>query len=113
MTHTQVFPNGPIKVNGYYLDYTFNSDSDTVSFPAGPVIPGAGLGGFFFTGSPGSTFFVAGPADPEGTGTLSLTPGSVDTYSGTSVDLPEPASLGLVAIAVCGLNLRRRRRQIA
>ena len=55
MTYTQAYPANPIKVNGYYLDYTFNSDSDTVSFPGQPLIPGASLGGFFFTGSPGST----------------------------------------------------------
>jgi hypothetical protein len=47
MTYTQVFPSNPIKVNGYYLDYTFNSDSDTISFPSEPIIPGVGLGGFF------------------------------------------------------------------
>ena len=51
MTYTQAFPGNPIKVNGYFLDYTFNSGSDTISFPGNPVIPGAGLGGFFFTGS--------------------------------------------------------------
>jgi hypothetical protein len=48
LTYTQAFPSNPIKVNGYYLDYTFNSDSDTVSFPGKPVIPGASLGDFFF-----------------------------------------------------------------
>jgi hypothetical protein len=110
LTYTQAFPGSPNKVNGYYLDYTFNSDTDTVTFPGSPTIPGASLGNFFFTGSPGSSFLVAGPADPEETGVDSLTIGDADTYSGTSVDLPEPASLGLIAIAVCGLNLRRRRR---
>jgi hypothetical protein len=109
MTYTQAFPSDPIKVNGYYLDYTFNSDGDTVSFPASPLVPGESLGGFFFAGDPGSTFLLAGPADPEGTGVDSLTIGDADTFSGTSVDLPEPASLGLVAIAVCGLTQRRRR----
>jgi hypothetical protein len=47
MTYTQAFPNNPIKVNGYYLDFTLNSDTDTVTFPSTPIIPGAGLGNFF------------------------------------------------------------------
>jgi hypothetical protein len=110
MTYTQVCPFDPTKVNGYYLDYTFNSDSDTISFPIGPRIPGVGLGGFFFAGSPSSTFFVAGPADPNGTGVTSLTPGDVVSYTGTSTDVPEPAGIGLVAFAVCGLASRRLRR---
>jgi len=48
MAYTQAFPSNPIKVNGYYLDYTFNSDTYTVSFPGEPVIPGVSLDGFFF-----------------------------------------------------------------
>ena|ERR1022692_3791523 len=43
MTYTQAFRSSPIKV-------TFNSDTDTVSLPGEPIIPGAGLGDFFFGG---------------------------------------------------------------
>jgi hypothetical protein len=111
MTYMQAFPNNPVKVNGYYLDFTFNSDSDTVSIPNTPIIPGASLGNFFFTGSPGSTFLIAGPADPEGTGVESLMIGDADTFSGTSVDLPEPASACLLAVGSLALLGRRRRRQ--
>jgi hypothetical protein len=63
LSYTQAFPNIPIKVNGYFLNYTFNSDTGDVSFPSNPVIPGTSLGGFFFQGSPSSTFFVAGSGD--------------------------------------------------
>jgi len=99
LTYTQAFPGNPVKLNGYFLNYTFNSGSDTVSFPTDPVFPGAGLGGFFFTGSPASTFFVAGPTD----GTTSFTPGNVVTSSGTSTDVPEPASLSLLGVAALAL----------
>jgi hypothetical protein len=49
LTYTQAFPGSPLKLNGYFLDFTFNSDTDTISFPGNPVIPGSSLGGFVFT----------------------------------------------------------------
>jgi hypothetical protein len=52
LSYTQAFPSNPTKLNGYFLNYTFNSGADTISFPGNPVIPGASLGGFFFQGSP-------------------------------------------------------------
>ena len=110
LSYTQAYPTGPIGLNGYFLDYTFNSGADTISFPGQPLIPGASLGGFFFPGQPGSTFLVVGPTD----GTTTFTPGDptvVMNFSGDSTDLPEPASLGLATFAVCGLALRRRRRE--
>jgi MYXO-CTERM domain-containing protein len=112
LTYTQAFPGNPTKLNGYFLDYTFNADADTVSYPANPIIPGSSLGGFFFTGDPASTFLAVGPPDPTAVGTTSFTLGAVDSFTGTSEDLPEPASLGLGTIALSGLALRRRR-QIA
>jgi hypothetical protein len=58
LSYTQAFPNIPIKVNGYFLNYTFNSDTGDVAFPSNPVIPSTSLGGFFATGSLDSTFLV-------------------------------------------------------
>jgi hypothetical protein len=47
LTYTQAFPSNPTKLNGYFLDFTFNSDTDTISFPGNPAIPGSILGGSF------------------------------------------------------------------
>jgi hypothetical protein len=102
LTYTQAFPSGPIGgKNGYFLDYNYNGVD--ISFPSAPILPGGNLSGFFFTGSPSSMFFVAGPSD----GTTSFAPGSVVTYSGTSTDTPEPTTLGLIAL--CGIITLRRR----
>jgi hypothetical protein len=108
LSYTQAYPSQPIKVNGYFLNYTFNSDTGDVAFPSSPIggIPGTSLGGFFVTGSLDSTFLVAGPTD----GTTSFAPGNVVTYSAATADVPEPTSVGLVAIAVCGFAMRRRRK---
>lgn len=106
LSYTQAFPSIPIKVNGYFLNYTFNSDTGDVAFPANPLTPSTSLGGFFVTGSLDSTFLVAGPTD----GTTSFAPGNVVTYSAATADVPEPTSVGLVAIAVCGFAMRRRRK---
>jgi hypothetical protein len=103
LTYTQAFPSDPIKVNGYFLDYTFNGTD--ISLSGSPIFPGNPIGGFFFTGSPSSTFFVAGPSD----GTTSFAPGSVVTYSGTSTDTPEPTTLGVMGLAAAGLMGSRRR----
>jgi hypothetical protein len=108
LTYTQAFPSSPVKVNGYFLDYAY--DGTDISFPGAPTFPGnpifpsQPLDGFFFTGSPSSTFLVAGPAD----GTTTFAPGDVVTYSGTSTDTPEPTTLGLICLAAMGLMGRRR-----
>jgi hypothetical protein len=103
LTYTQAFPADPVKLNGYFLHYNYTAGN--ISFPGTPILPGGNLSGFFFDGSPSSTFFVAGPSD----GTTSFAPGNVVTYSGTSTDTPEPTTLGLMALAAAGLCSRRRK----
>jgi hypothetical protein len=110
LTYTQAYPGNPAKLNGYFLDFTFNSDTDAISFPNSPAIPGSSLGGFNFTGSPSSTFFVDGPTDSTGTGVTSLTPGAGQvTFSGTSTDVPEPSGVAVAVLAASASLLRRRR----
>jgi hypothetical protein len=108
LTYTQAFPSNPIKVNGYFLDYSVDSGTGNISFPSSPIFPSNPLlGGFFFDGSPGSTFFVAGPTD----GTTSFAPGAVVTFSAPATITPEPASLSLLAISARTLLSRRRQRR--
>jgi hypothetical protein len=109
-------------LNAYFLDYTVDPQTGEVSFPAGPingfpsnpVFPGNPIGGFYYTGAEDSTFLVGGPAD----GTTSFLPGNIVTYSGTTTDIPPGAggsstplpsglALGLTALAVVGLTIRR------
>jgi hypothetical protein len=105
LTYTQAFPSDPASVNGYYLAYSVNTNTDAITFPsAQPITPGNSLGGFYFDGSPASTFFAAGPTD----GTTSFQPGSVVTYTGTSTDLPEPSAVALAALAACACCRRWR-----
>jgi hypothetical protein len=57
MTWNQAFPSDPIKVNGYFDSYIWNSGAQTVSYPSSPVCPGGPVfGGFFFQGTPSSDF---------------------------------------------------------
>ncbi len=45
----QAFPQDPIKVNGYFLSYIWNSGAQTVTFPNAPLFPTDPMkGGFFF-----------------------------------------------------------------
>jgi hypothetical protein len=111
LSYTQAFPGAPTKLNGYFLNFTFDSDTDTISYPGAPIIPGAGLDGFFFTGDPSSTYLVLGPADSSRDGTSSFTEGSVDTYGGTSTDLPEPTGIGLAVLGIIRIAHRRERRE--
>jgi hypothetical protein len=97
MTWNQAFPGGPVKANGYFLSYIWNSGAQTVSFPSRPIFPGNPLfGGFFFQGSPSSDFLVVGPTDSSEPQPLS----DFQSYQGISIDVPEPSSLALSIIAL-------------
>jgi hypothetical protein len=62
MTYVQAYPGQPVRLNGYFLNYTFDSGSGDVAFPSNPIHPGgSAFGGFFFTWPLDSTFLV-GPA---------------------------------------------------
>jgi hypothetical protein len=100
----QAFPSGPVGQsawNGYFLNYSFDAGSGLVHFPSGPTGGFGALGGFFFSGEPGSTFLVGGPADVNTPVQL----GNVITFTGTSTDAataPLPPALvpGAVLLAV-------------
>jgi hypothetical protein len=110
LTYLQAYPEDPTSVNGYFLNYTFNSGAQTVSFPNSPFFPANPLfGGFFFQGTPDSDFLVVGPPTNSASGPTAVT--SLQTLQGQSVDVPEPSTiaLGLFALAGCGFHLRCRR----
>ncbi len=109
MTWNQAFPSIPIKVNGYFDSYIWNSGAQTVSYPISPIFPSNPIfGGFFFQGTPSSEFLVVGPTDASVPQPLS----DFQSYEGISIDVPEPSSLALsiVALALGGIGWRYRRR---
>ena len=112
-TYVQAFPDNPVLLNGYFLNYTFDSGSGNVAFPG--VSPGIKptlsiLGGFFFQGAPdSSTFLVEGPSDAS----VPSPPSSFQSLEGTTVILvPEPAAVSLCLFALGGAAafVRRTRR---
>jgi PEP-CTERM motif-containing protein len=109
MTFTQVFPSNPLRLNGYFLNYTFDSGSGNVSFPADPIFPSDPIKrGFFFQGGLDSTFLVDGPSDA----TVPSPPSSFFSFENTTTDVPEPGSLSLCLFALVGAAafVRRTRR---
>ena len=92
MTWNQAFPGGPVKANGYFLSYIWNSGAPTVGFPCRPIFPGNPLfGGFFFQGSPSSDFFA-----------------DVATIHGHDVEsgIPQPTAQGEGVFPLLHLELR-------
>jgi hypothetical protein len=111
MTFVQAFPSAPINVNGYFLDFTYDSGSGDVEYTHLPPIittVQANFGGFFFQGAPDSTFLALGPPD----GTTNAPLGQLLSYSDTAVDVPEPAALSLCLVALgCAAAFFRRARR--
>jgi hypothetical protein len=111
MTYLQAFPNDPTGMNGYFLNYTFDSGSGDVAFPTPPprqllLI----MGGFFFQGVPDSnaTFLVEGPSDAS----VPSSPSSFQSLEGTPViSIPEPATISLCLFALGGSAAFIRRRE--
>jgi len=106
LTYGQAFPLDPAQTNGYFLNYTLGPAGELIFVPLEQLGPGTNLSGFFFQGSPSSTFLVAGA--PHGSTQFGVN--QVITYSGTSTDVPEPAGIaGLAAVVVCFAGSRRVR----
>ena len=105
LSYTQAFPTDPSNVNGYFLLHSLPVDNE-YNLGSTHIAPGTSLNGLLFTGSPASTFLVAGPSASF---MSEYTLADIVTYSGTSTNIPEPAGLCLAAFVVCGLALRRRR----
>jgi hypothetical protein len=110
MTYVQAFPTDPTLLNGYFLNYTFDSVSGDVAFAAPP--PRQGLlifGGFFFQGATdsNSTFLVEGPGDAS----VPSPPSTFQSLEGKIViTIPEPATISLCLLALgCGAAFVRRR----
>jgi hypothetical protein len=108
LTYDQAYPSQPVRVNGYFLDYSYDSGSGDVTFPSNPTLPlpgGSALGGFFFTGAPDSTFIAGGPDDVS-----TPTPTSdFQSFSATAVDVPEAGTFQFMFLSVAGAALLRRR----
>jgi len=108
MSFAQAFPGSPNRMFGFFLNYTYDSDNNTISFPNTPVMPGGSLGGFSFTGSPESTWDVFGPNKTDAD--APFTPSEMESATGTSTVTPEPAVMGVVA---AGMVMGRRRRRVS
>jgi hypothetical protein len=84
LTYVQAYPSNPVRVNGYFLNYTFDSGSGDVSFPNNPIFPGEPtFGGFFFQGTAESTFLAkTGAVTPNFMVTLSARAGGLCLLAG-------------------------------
>lgn len=110
LAYTGAFPTDPIKVLGFYLNYSYNAQTGQVAYPGDPIRPGSSLRGFIFQNpasgySPNLTFFVAGPD----AGANPFTLGNVRTFSGQTV--PEPG--GLTILGACAALVMSKRRRLA
>jgi hypothetical protein len=106
------FPHGTLRANGYYADFTYDSLAGLVSQPTDPVAPADPIrGGFYFNGSPSSTYLAAGPTNWTSPYTLA----SVQHSSGNAQPgpAPEPTTLSLCAVAGLLLSWRLRSRVAA
>ena len=111
MTYVQAFPTDPTLLNGYFLNYTFDSVSGDVAFAAPPHLQRLLIfGGFFFQGATdsNSTFLVEGPSDAS----VPSPPSSFQSLEGNIViNIPEPATISLCLFAFGAVVAVVRRRE--
>lgn len=105
LSYTQAFPSDPASVNGYFLNLAFDSSTGNTTFFGTPIAPGTNLTEFYFVGPPGSQFVVAGPTTAGSPEPLS----NFQTFTGSTIDLPEPTCLALFG-GMTLLGLKRPRR---
>ena len=107
MSYTQYFPGDPAEVTGIYFDFPGLPPSSENQNPVHRIETGPDRGDILYYSVPIFVWFTPAPISD----TTSFTPLDDLTNSEISAYVPEPASLGLAALAVCGLAARRGRRQ--
>jgi hypothetical protein len=109
MNFIQAFGDSDPLLNGYFLNYTYDSGNGNVTYLGNPIFPSSPLqGGFFFEGTAlHDLFLVEGPIDA----TVPTPLAQVQNYYDMSEVIPEPSSLlltGLGAVTLCAFLKRKQ-----